>query len=163
MLRQTDNRRSLPRRSMTFRLPPWATRLRPAPMQPIIRANRDTCERKLVQRRWGLVPFSTKSLADLRVRAQSMPGQKPSPVFYSTCNTRTLSLWPAAATYTAAVVVSATCLGIQKAVGYVLEPLADCVLIVHTQATVCAGIGAVSASREITNSGKLHGAGKPTR
>jgi putative SOS response-associated peptidase YedK len=35
-------------------------------MQPNIRANRDIGERELVQLRWGLVPFSTKSLADLK-------------------------------------------------------------------------------------------------
>jgi putative SOS response-associated peptidase YedK len=35
-------------------------------MQPIIRANRDTGDRELVSLRWGLVPFSTKSLADLK-------------------------------------------------------------------------------------------------
>jgi putative SOS response-associated peptidase YedK len=49
-----------------FPLPPWDYNVAPQTMQPIIRANRDTGERELVQLRWGLVPFSTKSLADLK-------------------------------------------------------------------------------------------------
>jgi putative SOS response-associated peptidase YedK len=49
-----------------FPLPPWDYNVAPSTMQPIIRANRDTGERELVQLRWGLVPFSAKSLSDLR-------------------------------------------------------------------------------------------------
>ena len=44
-----------------FPLPPWDYNVAPQTMQPIVRANRDTGERELVQLRWGLVPFSTKS------------------------------------------------------------------------------------------------------
>lgn len=50
-----------------FPLPPWDYNIAPSTMQPIVRANRDTGERELVQLRWGLVPFVTKSLSDLRV------------------------------------------------------------------------------------------------
>jgi len=49
-----------------FALPPWDYNVAPSAMQPVIRANRDTGERELVQLRWGLVPFNTRSLADLR-------------------------------------------------------------------------------------------------
>ena len=35
-------------------------------MQPIIRANRDTGERELVQLRWGLIPFFTKQFSDVK-------------------------------------------------------------------------------------------------
>jgi putative SOS response-associated peptidase YedK len=49
-----------------FPLPPWDYNVAPTTMQPIIRANRDTGERELVQQRWGLVPFNTRSLADLK-------------------------------------------------------------------------------------------------
>ncbi|HTF68944.1 MAG TPA: SOS response-associated peptidase family protein [Edaphobacter sp.] len=48
-------------------LPSWDYNIAPSTMQPIVRANRDTGERELVQLRWGLVPFVTKSLSDLRV------------------------------------------------------------------------------------------------
>jgi putative SOS response-associated peptidase YedK len=49
-----------------FPLPSWDYNVAPSTMQPVIRANRDTGERELVKLRWGLVPFSTKSLADLK-------------------------------------------------------------------------------------------------
>jgi putative SOS response-associated peptidase YedK len=49
-----------------FPLPPWDYNVAPSTMQPIIRANRDTGERELVQLRWGLIPFNTRSLADLK-------------------------------------------------------------------------------------------------
>ncbi|RZU40329.1 SOS response-associated peptidase [Edaphobacter modestus] len=49
-----------------FPLPPDDYNIAPSTMQPVIRANRDTGERELVQLRWGLVPFSTKNLADLK-------------------------------------------------------------------------------------------------
>jgi len=37
----------------------------PTTYQPIIRESRDTGEREIVLARWGLIPFFTKSLADL--------------------------------------------------------------------------------------------------
>lgn len=49
-----------------FPLPPDDYNIAPSTMQPVIRANRDTGERELVQLKWGLVPFSTKSLSDLK-------------------------------------------------------------------------------------------------
>ena len=49
-----------------FPLPRWDYNVAPSTMQPVIRANRDTGERELVKLRWGLVPFSQKSLADLK-------------------------------------------------------------------------------------------------
>jgi putative SOS response-associated peptidase YedK len=36
-----------------FPLPPWDYKVAPTSMQPIIRQNRDTGERELVQLRWG--------------------------------------------------------------------------------------------------------------
>ena len=35
-------------------------------MQSIIRSNRDTGERQLVSLRWGLIPFFTKDLANVK-------------------------------------------------------------------------------------------------
>ena len=49
-----------------FPLPPWDYNVAPTSMQPIIRNNRDTGERELVSLRWGLVPFFTKNLADVK-------------------------------------------------------------------------------------------------
>ena len=49
-----------------FPLPPWDYNVAPTTMQPIIRQSRDTAERELVQLRWGLVPFFTKSLAEFK-------------------------------------------------------------------------------------------------
>jgi putative SOS response-associated peptidase YedK len=49
-----------------FPLPPDDYNVAPSTMQPVIRANRDTGERELVQLKRGLVPFSTKSLSDLK-------------------------------------------------------------------------------------------------
>src|SRR5690348_10526446 len=49
-----------------FPLPPWDYNVAPSTNQPILRQNRDTGERELVSLRWGLVPFSTKSLADMK-------------------------------------------------------------------------------------------------
>ena len=46
--------------------PPWDYNVAPTTMQPIIRANRDTGERELVQLRWGLIPFFTKQLSDVK-------------------------------------------------------------------------------------------------
>ena len=49
-----------------FPLPPWDYNVAPTSMQPIIRNNRDTGERELVSLRWGLIPFFTKSLSDVK-------------------------------------------------------------------------------------------------
>jgi putative SOS response-associated peptidase YedK len=49
--------------------PPWDYNVAPQTMQPIIRLNRDTGERELVSLRWGLVPWSTKSVAELKGRS----------------------------------------------------------------------------------------------
>jgi putative SOS response-associated peptidase YedK len=49
-----------------FALPPWDYNVAPTSMQPIVRHNRDTGERELVSLRWGLVPFFSKSLADVK-------------------------------------------------------------------------------------------------
>jgi putative SOS response-associated peptidase YedK len=49
-----------------FPLPPWDYNIAPTTMQPIIRANRDTGERELVQLRWGLIPFFTKQISDVK-------------------------------------------------------------------------------------------------
>ena len=38
----------------------------PTSNQPIIRQNRDTGEREMVLARWGLIPFFTKSLSDIK-------------------------------------------------------------------------------------------------
>ena len=38
----------------------------PTTFQPIIRQSRETGEREMVLARWGLVPFFTKSLADIK-------------------------------------------------------------------------------------------------
>jgi putative SOS response-associated peptidase YedK len=49
-----------------FPLPPWDYNVAPTRMQPVIRNNRDTGERELVSLRWGLIPFFTKSLPDVK-------------------------------------------------------------------------------------------------
>ena len=49
-----------------FVLPPWDYNVAPTSMQPIIRNNRDTGERELVSLRWGLIPFFTKALTDVK-------------------------------------------------------------------------------------------------
>jgi putative SOS response-associated peptidase YedK len=49
-----------------FPLPPWDYNVAPTTMQPIIRQSKDTGERELVSLRWGLIPFFTKNLADIR-------------------------------------------------------------------------------------------------
>jgi putative SOS response-associated peptidase YedK len=38
----------------------------PTTMQPVIRETRDTKDRELVLMRWGLVPFFTKALSDVK-------------------------------------------------------------------------------------------------
>jgi putative SOS response-associated peptidase YedK len=42
-------------------------------MQPIIRANRDTGEHELVQLRWGLIPFFTKQISDVKGISNQCP------------------------------------------------------------------------------------------
>jgi putative SOS response-associated peptidase YedK len=49
-----------------FPLPPWDYNVAPSSMQPIIRQSRDTGEREFAQMRWGLVPFFTKQLSDVK-------------------------------------------------------------------------------------------------
>ena len=49
-----------------FPLPPWDYNVAPTSMQPVIRNNRDTAERELVSLRWGLIPFFTQSLSDVK-------------------------------------------------------------------------------------------------
>jgi putative SOS response-associated peptidase YedK len=49
-----------------FALPPWDYNVAPTTQQPIIRNNRETGERELVPLRWGLIPFFTKSLTDIK-------------------------------------------------------------------------------------------------
>jgi putative SOS response-associated peptidase YedK len=49
-----------------FPLPPWDYNVAPTSMQPIIRNNRDTGERELVSLRWGLIPFFTEKIADVK-------------------------------------------------------------------------------------------------
>jgi len=49
-----------------FALPPWDYNVAPTTFQPIIRNNRDTGEREMKLLRWGLVPFFTKSIADVK-------------------------------------------------------------------------------------------------
>ena len=46
--------------------PPWDYNVAPTSMQPVIRNSRDTGERELVSLRWGLIPFFTKSLSDIK-------------------------------------------------------------------------------------------------
>ena len=52
-----------------FSPPPWDYNVAPITTQPNIRHNRDTAERQLVLLRQSLVPFSGKSLADLKVKS----------------------------------------------------------------------------------------------
>jgi putative SOS response-associated peptidase YedK len=46
--------------------PPWDFNVAPTTIQPVIRGNRDTGERELVSMRWGLVPFFTKDIKDVK-------------------------------------------------------------------------------------------------
>ncbi len=48
----------------------------PTTFQPVIRNDRETGERELVLMRWGLVPFFTKQLSDVKASRRSMPVQK---------------------------------------------------------------------------------------
>ena len=47
-------------------LPPWDYNVAPTTNQPIIRNSRDTAERELALLRWGLVPFFTNNLGEIR-------------------------------------------------------------------------------------------------
>ena len=49
-----------------FALPPWDYNVAPTTNQPIIRNSRDTGQRELVLLRWGLIPFFTKSITDVK-------------------------------------------------------------------------------------------------
>jgi putative SOS response-associated peptidase YedK len=49
-----------------FALSPWDYNIAPTTNQPIIRNSRDTGERELVLVRWGLIPFFTKSITDVK-------------------------------------------------------------------------------------------------
>ena len=46
--------------------PPWDYNVAPTTIQPVIRDNRHTGERELVSMRWGLVPFFTKDLKEVK-------------------------------------------------------------------------------------------------
>lgn len=60
-------------------MPPWDYNVAPTTHQPVIREDRETGEREMVLMRWGLVPFFTKKLADVKgistinARAESVP------------------------------------------------------------------------------------------
>lgn len=47
-------------------LPDWDFNVAPTTFQPVIRDSRHTRERELVLMRWGLVPFFTKQLSDVK-------------------------------------------------------------------------------------------------
>ena len=47
-------------------LPPWDYNVAPTTHQPVIRNSRDTAERELALLRWGLIPFFTNSLGEIR-------------------------------------------------------------------------------------------------
>jgi putative SOS response-associated peptidase YedK len=47
-------------------LPDWDFNVAPTTFQPVIRDSRHTGERELVLMRWGLVPFFTKQLSDVK-------------------------------------------------------------------------------------------------
>ena len=51
----------------------------PTTHQPIIRQSRETGEREIVLARWGLVPFFTKEIKDIKVCLQSMREQRRIP------------------------------------------------------------------------------------
>ena len=46
--------------------PPWDYNVAPTTIQPIIRNNRDDNERELVSLRWGLIPFFTKNIKEVK-------------------------------------------------------------------------------------------------
>ena len=47
-------------------LPDWDFNVAPTTFQPVIRHSRDTGQRELVLMRWGLVPYITKQLSDVK-------------------------------------------------------------------------------------------------
>ena len=47
-------------------LPDWDFNIAPTTFQPVIRNARDTSQRELVLMRWGLVPFFTAQLSDIK-------------------------------------------------------------------------------------------------
>jgi putative SOS response-associated peptidase YedK len=49
-----------------FVLPEWDYNVAPTTFQPVIRADKETGDRELVLMRWGLVPFFTKQLSDVK-------------------------------------------------------------------------------------------------
>lgn len=49
-----------------FVLPDWDYNVAPTTFQPVIRQSRHTGERELALMRWGLVPFFTKQLSDVK-------------------------------------------------------------------------------------------------
>lgn len=49
-----------------FVLPEWDYNVAPTTFQPVIREHRETHERELVLMRWGLVPYFTRQLSDVK-------------------------------------------------------------------------------------------------
>ncbi len=49
-----------------FVLPEWDYNVAPSTFQPIIRESKHTGDREIVLMRWGLVPFFTKQLSDVK-------------------------------------------------------------------------------------------------
>ena len=47
-------------------LPDWDFNVAPTTFQPVIRHSRDTGQRELILMRWGLVPYFTKQLSDVK-------------------------------------------------------------------------------------------------
>ena len=47
-------------------LPDWNFNIAPTTFQPVIRGDKETGQRELVLMRWGLVPFFTKLLSDVK-------------------------------------------------------------------------------------------------
>jgi putative SOS response-associated peptidase YedK len=50
----------------TIVMPPSDYNIAPTTQQPVIRENRDTAEREMVVMRWGLIPFFSKSITDVK-------------------------------------------------------------------------------------------------
>ncbi len=49
-----------------FVLPDWNYNVAPTTFQPVMRGDKETGARELVLMRWGLVPFFTKQLSDVK-------------------------------------------------------------------------------------------------
>ena len=64
-------------------IPGWDYNVAPTTFQPVIRADKETGDRELVLMRWGLVPFFTKQLSDVKglstinARAESVEKSAP--------------------------------------------------------------------------------------